>query len=79
MRAVADGRINLTWIDRASDEDGFHVYRRTGEAGGFTLLDTVPPDAEFYSDSSPESGIEQYKVTAFNSNGETDSMYACAP
>jgi fibronectin type 3 domain-containing protein len=64
------GRVVLTWMDNAADEAGFKVYRRTGSSGAFTLLDTVPADANTYTDGTTTGDTQySYTVAAYNDRG----------
>lgn len=57
--------INLHWVDRASDEDGYRIYR-----DGNKLAD-LPADSTSYTDVAPYSGKYNYSVAAFNASGES--------
>lgn len=59
--------INLSWVDKASDEDGYRIYR-----DGAKLVD-VPDGSTTYSDIAPSSGKYTYTVAAFNASGESPS------
>ncbi len=60
--------ISLTWVDKASDEDGYRIYR-----DGTKLAD-VAAGSTTYSDIAPSSGKYNYTVAAFNANGEAPTQ-----
>jgi hypothetical protein len=57
--------ITLTWLDKASGEEGYRVYR-----DGNKLAD-LAPDTLTYSDIVPASGAYKYTVSTFDSSGES--------
>jgi hypothetical protein len=58
------GKINLTWVDKSTNETGFHVYRKDG-AGAWKLIKTTAAGAVAYSDTAVTSGhTYSYKVRA---------------
>jgi hypothetical protein len=63
-------RIELTWTDNSSDENGFRIYRGLS-AGSLSLLATVGPNTTVYNDTTyiPKTTY-YYKVCAYNANGE---------
>ena len=71
---MAYNRINLTWTDNSDNEGGFEIERSTtGSGGPFTLLETVGPDVEAYTDSGLDPESEYcYRVRAINTAGESD-------
>jgi fibronectin type III domain protein len=69
--AVSSSRIDLTWTDNSSDEDGFQIERCTG-AGctDFEHIATVPRDFPRYPDSGLSAGTSySYRVRASNDDG----------
>jgi subtilisin family serine protease len=69
---VSNQRIDLKWIDHASNESGFKIARGPSPQGPFRHVATVAADVEFYSDTRFEDGVEYtYRVSAFNSAGDT--------
>jgi len=73
--AVSGNQIDLSWIDNASDEDGFRIERKTGNQGAYRQINTAGPDTVMYSDVGLSEGTHyHYRVLAFNSNG--DSSYS---
>jgi YD repeat-containing protein len=64
--------IALTWMDNASNEDGFNVYRSTEGQNNWTKQSELGPDTVHYTDRGlARSTLYWYKVTAFNAQGES--------
>jgi hypothetical protein len=55
--------VTLGWLDQADNEDGYHIYR------GKSLVATLGPDADGYSEDPPVGGPYTYRVEAFNAAG----------
>ncbi|HUT65436.1 MAG TPA: fibronectin type III domain-containing protein [Spirochaetota bacterium] len=71
-QAISDTRIELSWDDNSSDEDGFRVYRSTDDST-YDLIDTTNPNITEYTDTGlTMSTLYYYKVSATNSVGETN-------
>ena len=68
-------RIDLTWTDNASGEQGFRIERApdvTGVAGTYAEIATVGPDVQVYSNSSLLSTTRYwYRVRAYNAIGSS--------
>lgn len=45
-------KIDLTWLDNASDEIGYRIERRTGSSGAFTVIADLGANVKSYSDGS---------------------------
>ncbi len=62
----------LTWVDQATNEQGFRVYR--GVAGGaLTLHATLAANIQTYTDANLAAGTTYaYEVAAFNNRGESN-------
>ena len=56
--------INLSWVDKSSNEDGFRIYRDGNKVGEVTAGVTS------YSEVVPGTGTFEYTVAAFNGTGE---------
>jgi hypothetical protein len=64
------GRVVLTWMDNSDAEGGFKIYRRTGSSGAFSLLATLPADANSYTDATTTGDTKySYTVAAYNDRG----------
>ena len=72
--------LTLSWTDASTNEDGFHVQRKTGTGGTYATLATVAAGTTGYVDGTVTAGtIYCYHVSAYNTAG--DSAYsneACA-
>ena len=66
--AQSESRIDLSWADNSSNEDGFEIARFDG--GTWTSIGTAAANAASFSDAglSP-STLYSYQVRAFNSGG----------
>lgn len=61
--------VQLSWVDNATAEEGFRIYRDGGS--GFVEIDTVPADNFGYSDLTVVDGeVYTYYVAAFDSTDE---------
>jgi hypothetical protein len=70
---VAPTEIDLAWQDNSTNEDGFRILRKTGSAGVFTLIATLPANTTTYADTGLTPGtFYDYHVQAFNAGGYSD-------
>lgn len=77
LEAVADSikRINLSWDDNSSNEDGFKIERSTDGGNNWSLLNTLPPnDSLYYDNGLTPFSVYFYRVYAYNSYG--NSVYS---
>ncbi|MGH7558183.1 MAG: LamG-like jellyroll fold domain-containing protein [Gemmatimonadota bacterium] len=72
-------RIDLAWIDNATNEDGYRIERRDTQSGE-SLFTQAPSNATAYSDSAQllPNWEYCYRVVAYNQEGESSSNEACA-
>ena len=67
---------NLTWIDNSTNETGFEIERKNGDANSsnaFSSVATVAADIKTYSDQNVTAGSTYtYQVRAVNSNSESN-------
>lgn len=82
VRAAPDAwsRIQITWSDNASNENGVRVERAATSAGPWTGLGTANPNTvTFYDNQPPALELSAcYRVAAFNGFGESPaSNVAC--
>ncbi len=71
--AVASNRINIAWTDNSTNEGGFKIYR-LAPGGSWTNIATTASNVTSYSDIPLlPSTTYSYKVTAFNSYGESSA------
>jgi hypothetical protein len=82
---ISGGRIDVTWTDHASNEQGFRIERCTGIAGiactDFSQIAQTGPNATTYSDTGVGPFMAYgYRARAFNSAGVSAySNVATAP
>ncbi len=78
--AVNFQQIDLAWTDNSTEEDGYRIERRIGQAGVFTAVTDIAPNAPVYSDAGVPSEIELcYRIIGFNALGDGQpSSVACA-
>jgi len=64
--------LQLSWADNSSDETGFHVERKLGVAGEYSIIATTGADVTSYDDSGlADNTTYCYRVNAFNSAGNS--------
>jgi hypothetical protein len=69
-RGVSTSRIDLSWQDNSSHEDGFKIERKMGSGGSYAEVATVDPDVISYSDKGLSEGLLYiYRVRAYHSAG----------
>lgn len=61
-------KVDLTWTDTSTIEDGFKV-ERSKDGGPFMGLSTLAANTQSYSDTNLQAGNYIYRVKAFNSGG----------
>ncbi|MCK5148277.1 fibronectin type III domain-containing protein [bacterium] len=71
---ITSNRIDLSWMDNASDETGFKIERKSG-TNAFSLLTTVSSNSNSYSDHTVD-GSTIYTYRVFATDGTTDSDYS---
>jgi RHS repeat-associated protein len=78
--ATSAQQVDLAWTDNSSDETGFRVERRLGQAGTFGTLVHVGAGVVEHNDMTVAEETEYcYRVIAFNANGDSSpSNVACA-
>lgn len=71
--AVSSSQIDLSWVDNASDEDGFEIERST-DGVNFAIVASVASNVTGYGDSNglAASTTYNYRVRATNANGSSD-------
>lgn len=69
--AVGSAQINLTWLDNASNEDGFRIERCAGPGcSAFAEIGTAGVNAASYQDAGLNAGTTYtYRVRAYNAVG----------
>ena len=71
--AINERKVNLSWQDKSSGEEGFRVERKTG-SGNWGTLTTLAANVTSYSDTTVlETTSYTYRVFAFNASGDSAS------
>ena len=70
LAASASGSsVNLGWVDNATDEDLYQIFRKDN-SGSYALVGTRPPDATSYLDATTSAGNSySYQVRAVRNDG----------
>ena len=83
---VSSSRIDLSWTDNSSKEDGFRIERKTGISGTYSQIASVGQSVTSYSNTGrAASTTYYYRVNAYNTNGnsaysnETNATTSAAP
>ncbi len=73
-------QLTLNWTDASSNEDGFHIQRKTGTGGAYGTIATPPAGTTGYVDGTVTAGTTYcYRVSAYNTAGDSSySNEACA-
>ncbi len=70
---VSSTQVDLSWNDNSTNEEGFVIQRRLGEAGTWENAGTSAADTAEYQDTTVLPGNEYfYRVYAYNANGNSD-------
>jgi hypothetical protein len=70
--AASSSSINLFWADNSSNELGFRLERKTGSAGAYALIATLPAGQTGYADAGLQASTAYfYRVKAYNNAGES--------
>jgi fibronectin type 3 domain-containing protein len=81
--AINANRIDISWKDNSTDEDGFRIERKKGIAGTYTEITTVGINATSYQDNTVSANTQYYyQVRAYNSAGlsaYSNEAYATTP
>ena len=71
--SVNTTRIDLSWVDNASNETGYQVQRSSNGTTWSTIAGTLPANSTTYSDASAAPGSTYYyRVRAFNDSTNSD-------
>jgi alpha-tubulin suppressor-like RCC1 family protein/subtilisin family serine protease len=72
---VSSSEIQLTWIDTASNENGFKIERKIGAAGTYALIANTLANVTTFNDTALIAGTEYYyRIAAIGFSG--DSTYS---
>lgn len=70
---ISKSAIRLTWVDNASDETGFEIYRAEEQGGSFSLIHTTAANAESYTNTGlPQNKAYIYHIRAVKSGGASE-------
>ncbi|MBN1670357.1 MAG: VCBS repeat-containing protein [Kiritimatiellae bacterium] len=71
--AIGSSRIDLNWVDRSSNEDGFRIDRRQSGTQSWVALGPAAADTSGYADTGlPSAKKFYYVVRAYNGAGESE-------
>lgn len=71
--AMSPSEISLLWTERATDEDGYRIERRT-ESGSYSVITTLPAETNTYLNAGLTDGTRYYyRIKAFNDIGDSPS------
>jgi hypothetical protein len=62
--------VQIAWTRHSYNETGYQVFRST-DGVNFSLLATLPPNSDTFTDSTVQPGTYFYKVLAFNAGGSS--------
>lgn len=73
---LADGSVQLSWMNRAYNADGYTVLRATSASGAYTpLTGEIDPDDSTFVDNGVQSNTDYfYKLFAYNHIGNSDTI-----
>ncbi|MEH0019208.1 MAG: right-handed parallel beta-helix repeat-containing protein [Desulfobacter sp.] len=71
-KALADGRVNLSW-DPVENAGGYQVFRQAPGETELTLLDTLDPQAS-YTDQTVVDGTHTYALTTIRRENQEESI-----
>ena len=73
LRITGDTRITLAWTDNSNNEEGFQIERRLSTATAFTLVETLGPNFEIFTDTTVARDAKYfYRLRAFNNEGSSN-------
>ncbi|NDD63326.1 MAG: hypothetical protein EBZ36_05020, partial [Acidobacteria bacterium] len=68
---ISSFQLNLAWIDAATNETGYRLYRKSGD-GEYELYQLLPANAVRFQDTGLDEGLTYaYRLAAFNQVGES--------
>ena len=74
---ISNNQINIAWTDHASNEAGFKIERKTGNAGTFAQIATVSANVVSFASTGLSPNTKYFfRVRAYNNGG--NSAYATA-
>ena len=87
VQSTTPSSIALGWVDAATNEDGYRIYRATRASEASQLLTILTTNSTTVNDTTVECGRDYfYEVSAYNANGESARTFrikattaACSP
>jgi len=78
--ATSNTTITLNWSDNATNESGYKIERKKGEATSYSQIDTVGAGVTTYNDNNPAAPLDTnsyyyYRVRAYNAT-DGNSYYS---
>jgi probable HAF family extracellular repeat protein len=71
-QAFSGARVQLTWTDNASNEQGFRVQRALASGGTFSQIGVVAGNVKTFTDTTAKAGkTYRYRVQAYNAAGSS--------
>ena len=69
---VTASEVDIAWTDRSTNENGFRIERKTGQAGTWAQIGSVGPNVTTFPDPGRTEGTTYvYRVRAFNAVGNS--------
>lgn len=69
---AAPGRVNLTWVNNSTNEEGFYIERRADDNAAFSKIGTARAGANSYSDTSiSPNTVYHYRIRGYNDKGNS--------
>jgi titin len=70
--AVSSSQIDLTWVDNASNEDGYKVERSLTSGSGFIEIANLPAGSQSYSSNGLNASTQYFfRVRAYNASSNS--------
>ncbi|MBI4833324.1 MAG: hypothetical protein HY811_00690 [Planctomycetes bacterium] len=70
--ALSSSQVVISWTDNSGDETGFIVERKTGPAGTYAVITTLPANTGVYTDiSAAPFTTYYYRLAACNASGNS--------
>jgi len=72
---ITESTITINWLDNATDEDGYRVFRDITSTKPSTPITTISMDSTNYTDSILSCGTTYYYwIEAYNTNGTSEDF-----
>ena len=74
---VTGSAVTLKWKDNSTDENGFEIWRYTGDSGTYTLYASVGKNITTFTDKLVHTGLQySYEVRAYVASGSLYSPFS---